>query len=83
MLTWTKEAEMAASPQTRPGDVIVVEGRHVGDPRKTGEILEVFGGVGRPHYRVRWDDDRETMFYPGADVMIRHRETRIEEPAAR
>ena len=56
------------------GDVIVIEGRHVGDSRRTGEILEVLGGPGHEHYRVRWDDDRETVFYPSSDATIRRHE---------
>jgi hypothetical protein len=74
---------MTPSQQTRPGDVIVVEGRHVGDPHRLGEILEVVGSDARPHYRVRWDDDRETIFYPGGDVLIRHRRTRPGKAAVR
>ena len=71
---------MTHSPQTRPGDVIVIVGHHVGDSHRMGEILEVLAVGDRPRYRVRWDDDRETIVYPGADVVIRHRRA---EPAAR
>jgi hypothetical protein len=56
------------------GDVIVIEGHHVGDSRRTGEILEVLGSPGHQHYRVRWDDDRETVFYPSSDATIRQHE---------
>jgi uncharacterized protein DUF1918 len=56
------------------GDVIVIEGHHVGDSRRTGEILEVLGSPGHQHYRVRWDDDRETVFYPSSDATIRKHE---------
>jgi len=52
------------------GDVIVVEGHRVGDVRRMGEILEVLGEPGHEHYRVRWDDGRETVFYPGSDARI-------------
>ena len=57
------------------GDVIVIEGHHVGDSRRAGEILEVLGSAGHEHYRVRWDDDRETVVYPSSDATIRKRET--------
>jgi hypothetical protein len=57
------------------GDVIVIEGHHVGDSRRTGEILEVLGEPGHEHYRVRWDDDRETVFYPSSDATIRRHGT--------
>ena len=56
------------------GDVIVIEGHHVGDSRRTGEIREVLGSPGHQHYRVRWDDDRETVFYPSSDATIRKHE---------
>jgi len=66
------------------GDVIVIEGHHVGDARRAGEILEVLGSPGHEHYRVRWDDDRETVFYPSSDATIRrHEPVRAKPKAAR
>ncbi len=53
------------------GDVIVIEGHHLGESRRTGEILEVLGEPGYEHYLVRWDDGRETVFYPSSDATIR------------
>ena len=52
------------------GDLVVVEGRRVGQGRRIGEILEVLGEPGREHYRVRWDADRESVFYPSSDSTI-------------
>jgi Ala-tRNA(Pro) deacylase len=52
-------------------DVIEVNGRRVGDKRRTGEILEVLGTPGHAHYRVRWDDEHESLFYPAGDTRIR------------
>lgn len=55
------------------GDLIVIEGHHVGDARRTGEIVEILGDPGHEHYRVRWDD-RESIFYPGSgDATIRRK----------
>lgn len=54
-----------------PHDVIEVAGRRVGDQPRTGEILEVLGTLDHPHYRVRWDDEHESVFYPGGDMRIR------------
>jgi prolyl-tRNA editing enzyme YbaK/EbsC (Cys-tRNA(Pro) deacylase) len=51
--------------------VIEVTGRRVGDVPRTGEILEVLGAPGHVHYRVRWDDEHETLFYPAGDTRIR------------
>lgn len=56
----------------RKGDVIVIAGRHVGAAERIGEILEVLGTPGHVHYRVRWDDGGESIFYPGSDATIRH-----------
>jgi rRNA processing protein Gar1 len=58
------------------GDLVVVEEHRVGEGRRIGEILEVLGTTGHEHYRVRWDDDRESIFYPSNDAIIqpaRHR----------
>ena len=60
------------APRTVVGDVIVVEGHRVGEGRRTGEILEILGSPGHEHYRVRWEDGRETIFYPGGDVVVHH-----------
>jgi hypothetical protein len=53
------------------GDVVVITGHRVGESERTGEILEVFGEGRHARYRVRWDDGRESMFYPGSDATIR------------
>ena len=68
-------SEGAIEPPAEVGDLIVIEGHHVGESRRTGEILEVLGERGQQHYRVRWNDDRETVFYPSSDATI-HRATR-------
>jgi hypothetical protein len=54
-----------------PGDLVEVSGRHVGDASRTGEIVAVLGEEDHVHYRVRWDDDRESILYPGAGTTIR------------
>jgi hypothetical protein len=46
------------------GDEIVVDGPHLGDLPKKGEVLEVSHRGGVAHYRVRWDDGHEGLFYP-------------------
>jgi hypothetical protein len=52
------------------GERIVVEAPRVGQPRREGEILEVIQGPGAPHYRVRWNDGRETIFFPQPDAHV-------------
>jgi hypothetical protein len=31
----------------------------------------VLGSSGHEHYRVRWDEEHETLFWPGSDVTVR------------
>ena len=55
--------------QAAVGDEIVVEADTVGRLRRRGEILEVLT-TGGEHYRVRWDDGHESLFFPGPDARI-------------
>ena len=52
------------------GDQLLVEGRTVETPRRSGEILEVHGENGAPPYVVRWADGQEGLVYPGPDAHI-------------
>lgn len=61
---------MTRTSQTQPGDEIVVAGRRVGELPKRGEILEILGVPDHPHYRVRWDDGRTSIFFPAADTTV-------------
>jgi hypothetical protein len=54
------------------GDLIEITGHSVGDAPRTAEILEVIGEPGREHFRVRWEDGHESIFFPGVDATIRH-----------
>lgn len=58
-------AEVAA------GDRLVVHAHHQGQPERDAEILEVLGADGPP-FRVRWDDGRESIIFPGPDVFVEH-----------
>ncbi len=69
---------MSATQAVRvaPGDVVEVSGRRVGDPGRKGEILDVLGEPDHPHYLVRWEDEHESVLYPGEGTTIRsHAET--------
>jgi hypothetical protein len=46
-----------------PGDHIEVLSPS-GAPARRGEIVEVLGGPHHEHYRVRWEDGRESIHYP-------------------
>ena len=50
----------------RSGDEIVVDGQRTGTPQRRGQILDVRMVAGLEHYIVRWDDGKETTFYPGS-----------------
>ena len=55
------------------GDKIVIEGRHLGQPRRDAVVLEVRGPGGEPPYVVRWaDDGHEGLFFPGTDAHVVH-----------
>ena len=50
---------------------LVMEGTHVGTPRRVGVVLEVHGKDGAPPYRVRWlDSGHETLCFPGPDAHV-------------
>jgi len=66
---------MSATGQVvaRPGDVVEVSSRRVGEPLRLGEIIEVLGRPEHRHYRVRWADGHESILYPGEATTIRER----------
>jgi hypothetical protein len=64
---------MTDTSPTESGDEIVVAGRCVGEAPRKGEILEVLGVADHPHYRVRWEDGRVSIFFPAADTTVRRR----------
>jgi hypothetical protein len=59
----------AARPARR-GDLLAVHPHHLGEPERLGEILEVIGDPGHEHFRVRWDDEHESIVYPGSDAIV-------------
>jgi Domain of unknown function (DUF1918) len=54
------------------GDRLHVHGNAVGQPDKTGKILEVRGTAGGPPYRVQFDDGHTGLVFPGPDAVIEH-----------
>ncbi|MPY95632.1 MAG: DUF1918 domain-containing protein [Acidimicrobiia bacterium] len=51
------------------GDVLVVEPSR-SEPRRRGEVLEVVGDGEALHYRVRWEDGHESLFYPSSTAHV-------------
>ncbi|GLL10703.1 hypothetical protein GCM10017577_18430 [Pseudonocardia halophobica] len=57
--------------QAHVGDRIVIESNHLDAARRRGTIVAVLGGEGdTEHYRVRWQDGHESVFFPGPDAHV-------------
>ena len=56
------------------GDRIEARGLH-GRPSRVGKVVELLGSAGHEHYRVRWDDEHESIVYPSDGVIITARAT--------
>lgn len=67
---------LVVETRTRSGDYVEIFGHRVGDAPRSGEILEVLGSEAHPHYRVRWEDGRVSLLFPGSDVVVKHRRRR-------
>jgi Domain of unknown function (DUF1918) len=53
------------------GDRLVVQGVHVGDARRVGEIIAIRHADGSPPYEVRWlDSGQEALVFPGPEAHI-------------
>ena len=52
------------------GDQIVIETGTLDTPRRHGEVVEVIGQGEREHYRVRWQDGHESVYFPGPDTRV-------------
>jgi len=71
VLTGSSEDAMthAQDGPGRPGDRVIAHGFR-GSTDRRGEILEVLGRPGHEHYRVRWDEEHESILYPDDGVTI-------------
>ncbi|MFZ9629580.1 MAG: DUF1918 domain-containing protein [Ilumatobacteraceae bacterium] len=56
----------------RVGDGIQVDSMELGHPPRKGEVIAVMGDGDIQHYLVRWDDGRESYFYPGTTSHVVH-----------
>jgi hypothetical protein len=65
---------MTKQARARVGDWIEIHGHAQGEPPRTALVLEVLGEPGQEHYRVRWDEEHESILYPGPDAIIRPKE---------
>ncbi len=56
--------------RAKPGDWIVIHPHTLGEHERTGLVLEVLGTPSHERYRVRWDEEHESVFYPGSDATV-------------
>lgn len=52
------------------GDHVRIETSTLDTHCREGEVLEVIGEGDREHYRVRWQDGHESLFFPGPDARV-------------
>ena len=64
----TEHSKMTAA---QAGDWLEVSGLP-GAIARRGQILEVLGRPGHAHYRVHWDEEHESFFYPTGGAAIVH-----------
>lgn len=65
---------MSAHPlsgHAAPGDWIVARGLP-GQPPRKGMIVEVLGEGAHERYRVKWDEQHESIFFPADGVGLLH-----------
>jgi Domain of unknown function (DUF1918) len=62
-------AHKSVDTGARAGDWIEPHGVHGQAPRR-GQIIEVLGREGHEHYRVRWDEQHESIVYPADGVTV-------------
>jgi hypothetical protein len=67
-----EKMEVPMDLQAVVGDELVVDSLRQGAPPRKGEVIEVLGEGDRTHYRVRWDDGRESVFFPSSTSHIVH-----------
>ena len=51
------------------GDWLETRAIH-GGPGRRGEVVAVLGRSGHEHYRVRWDEQHESILYPEDGVLL-------------
>jgi hypothetical protein len=72
-------SDMVTTTEARVGDAVEVKGLS-GNPAKQGQIVEVLGAGEHIHFRVRWDDEHESLLYPTEGAAILHRPAHDTKP---
>ena len=65
-------SDTVVTTAARVGDWIEVNGLP-GRPTKRGQIVDVLGVGQHVHFRVRWDEQHESLLYPTEGATIVHR----------
>jgi hypothetical protein len=65
-------SEAVTTTAAHVGDSVEVNGLP-GRPARRGQIVEVLGAGEHVHFRVRWDDEHESLLYPTEGATIVHR----------
>ena len=64
----TREEPMTKQ-NARAGDWIEIDAIG-GGPHRTGQIIEVLGAEGHEHFRVRWDEQHESLHFPAQGTRV-------------
>ncbi len=71
----------ASLDDARPGDWLAVDAIG-GGPHRRGQILAVLGAAGHRHFRVRWDEEHESLHFPAQGTrLIPEHQAGAERPA--
>jgi hypothetical protein len=54
----------------KQGDQIVIETQTLDALRRDGEVIEVIGQGEREHYRIRWQDGHESIYFSGPAARV-------------
>ena len=71
----TEKTTAPVAHKARVGDWIEARGLP-GQASRRGEIVELLGGPGHEHFRVRWDEQHESILYPADGVIVQPRHAR-------
>ncbi len=73
--------QQRTSDSAHVGDLIEVRGIH-GQSARRGEIIELLGHDRHARYRVRWDEQHESIVYPADGVIVIPRRRRARRAAS-
>ena len=73
--------EQQQRSRAQAGDSLEVNGIP-GYPARRGEIVEVLGRPGHQHYRVRWDEQHESLHFPAQGTTVLHHGASRSRPRA-